>query len=768
MVRLSSTHALSFLISCAFAGPAEAAPRDRTLDTRASSYWLPQVKHNGVSPFNSNSSYVVFRDVTKYGAKGDATTDDHAAIQKALTDGDNCAKSSCQCSTHYPKVVYFPPGAYKVGNKLEISMYTQIKGDPTNRPTIKASSNFGDSIFIDGYPDDGGYWNTRASTLNFQKTIDNIIIDSTAVGSSVSLDLVNWAVAQATAIRNVQFNMPVGSKRQGLIMEGGNGGGGSGTYMGDMVFNGGSTGLRINNQQFHVRSCTFNNVATGITSDHLFIGVFQQMAFNNCNVGLDTGSSNSITLLDSTASNTPLVINAQKQSPTDTRSVVIDNLVTTNCATIVKRADNGENLLAGGSGTTKVASWVRGATYDGTYTKDFTAGATVKTPSKPASMLDENGRFITKPKPTFNNVAASDVINVKDGGAKGDSSTDDHAALQVVINSNVGKIIYFPYGVYRISDTLVIPPGSILQGEAWASIRAAGTVWKDQTAPKAVVQFGSASDSITSQMMDFIIEPGHVYEGAKMVEVLGDVAMYDVVMRIGGSQASSALSSSCNDVSNPCRAAFISLHVTTSGSGYFENVWGWGADHAVDGGGVSAVGSGRGALIESTRPSFFVGVAMEHHVFYAFKTTNAQNVFFGMLQTEGPYWQTSSVAPSTWGVNSAYHDPNFSNCAAGDIHCRLQFDMHVDGGSHIFSYGTAFLAIDVSGQENSIWIKNMPKNSIWYNSNVGGTGIKGGNSAFTNIIAVSGTGGGKVAVADTRSSHEWGSGGHASAFLAFV
>ena len=45
----------------------------------------------------------------------------------------------------------------------------------------------------------------------------------------------NWAVSQATNLINVHFNMPDYSQHIGITMNGGWGGGGSGTFMGDLV-----------------------------------------------------------------------------------------------------------------------------------------------------------------------------------------------------------------------------------------------------------------------------------------------------------------------------------------------------------------------------------------------------------------------------------------------------------------------------------------------------------------------------------------------------
>jgi glucan 1,3-beta-glucosidase len=177
-----------------------------------------------------------------------------------FADGDGCANSDCSGSTIYPKLVYIPAGTYLISQPLQISMYTQIVGDPTSPPTIKPCSDFGANYVLDGFPNtDGAYWNGGNAPLNFYKSIRNLNVDTTNVDPSVNVKCLNWAVSQATSIRYMTFTMAKNGFHQGIDMQGSanasakDNSGGSGTMFGDLTFVNGNVGLTVSNQQFHFR-----------------------------------------------------------------------------------------------------------------------------------------------------------------------------------------------------------------------------------------------------------------------------------------------------------------------------------------------------------------------------------------------------------------------------------------------------------------------------------------------------------------------------------
>lgn len=124
--------------------------------TSSSSYWVANIQRQGTVAFGNGTSFKVFRNVKDYGATGDGSTDDTAAINSAITDGNRCGKG-CDSSTVTPAMVYFPPGTYMVSKPIVQLYYTQFVGDAVNVPTLKATAGFQGMAVIDSdpYNDDG-------------------------------------------------------------------------------------------------------------------------------------------------------------------------------------------------------------------------------------------------------------------------------------------------------------------------------------------------------------------------------------------------------------------------------------------------------------------------------------------------------------------------------------------------------------------------------------------------------------------------------------
>jgi glucan 1,3-beta-glucosidase len=172
------------------------------------------------------------------------------------------------------------------------------------------------------------------------------------------------------------------------------------------------------------------------------------------------------------------------------------------------------------------------------------------------------------------------------------------------------------------------------------------------------------------------------------------------------------------------------MHLTTSSSAYIENMWGWTADHDLDGGHDQTISVGRGFLVEATSATWLHGTASEHNTLYQYNFNNAANVFVGMQQSETAYWQgngSPSLAPAPWATLSSYGDPTFTNCATGDAQCRMGWFAYISGCSNMFLYGAGFWTFfndnngDCQGQgvcqTNAINVQNTSSLN-WFGINV--------------------------------------------------
>ncbi|PLB48329.1 exo-beta-1,3-glucanase Exg0 [Aspergillus steynii IBT 23096] len=331
----------------------------------SSNYWVANVKRQGVVAFGNGTDYKVFRNVKDFGAKGDGSTDDTAAINQAISSGNRCGKG-CDSSTVTPAFVYFPPGTYVVSKPIVQYYYTQMVGDAIDLPVLKASADFAGMAVIDAdpYEDDGSNWYTNQN--NFFRAIRNFVIDLTAVpqGSGAGI---HWQVGQATSLQNIRFEMVKGggdaNKQQGIFMDNGSGG-----FMSDLVFNGGNYGVFLGNQQFTTRNLTFNDCNTAIFMNWNWAWTFKSVFINNCQTGLNMSNSpqnqtvGSVLLLDSKLTNTPtgVVTAFTKDSiPIGGGVLILDNVDFSGSETAVQGVDGGA-ILEGGS---VVTNWVQGNSY---------------------------------------------------------------------------------------------------------------------------------------------------------------------------------------------------------------------------------------------------------------------------------------------------------------------------------------------------------------------------------------------------------------------
>ncbi|KAF8072070.1 exo-beta-1,3-glucanase [Lyophyllum atratum] len=677
-------------------------------------YWMETIKRQGTSAFNADpGNYKVFRNVHDYGAKGDGTTDDSAAINLAISDGTRCGNETCHSSTVVPALVYFPPGVYILTTPILPYYYTALVGDAKNRPTLKAAGNFVGIAVIDSdfyIPGgNGGEWYVPVN--NFFRSVRNFIIDTTSMPPDQYGTGLHWQVGQATSLINVHVEMSqvAGNRHQGIFMENGSGG-----FMADLSFNGGAFGMWISNQQFTIQNVQITNAAVGIYQLWNWGFTYKNIAISKCGVGFDmaTGGLTEAAqtmggdvILDSTITDTPI---AFRTSTTQTSSLggslFLQNVKFSGVGQGLVDASGADRL---GGGTKTINQFVQGNVYSGTNTTPKYTQATRTGPNIPDALLNSATRDIYfRTRPQYQNFAPSQFVSVKDEGAKGDGKTDDTALIQAVFDKYYGcKIIYFDAGTYLVKDTIVVPTGSYVVGEFWSTILATGSAFSDRNNPRPVLRVGNAHDKGQVEISDLVVTTTAGSAGAIGIEWYtsgdpGAVGMWDVHVRIGGAIGTGIQVGNCpgggSTTNTACQGAFLGLHVASTGGGYFENVWVWAADHDLDDAAEGRINSysARGIFIDNTdQPVWLVGTASEHHALYQYSIVGSRNVYAGMIQTETPYYQPTPQPPLPFSALPDWDDPSFSLSGSA-------WGLVIANSNSVFVYGAGLYSFFVNVSES--------------------------------------------------------------------
>ncbi|KAJ2894209.1 hypothetical protein MKZ38_007825 [Zalerion maritima] len=757
------------------------------------SFWMGQVSHKGTMPWGDDPEYNVFRNVIEYGATGNGLDDDSDAIELAMSDGGRCVNEYCHGSTTKNAIVYFPPGTYLVSRPIIVGFGTAMIGDANDWPIIKGACSFQGLgvVSTNGQVPGGRMW---AMTSNFYRQVRNFKIDITDTPQEAYVCAIHHQIGQGTSLQYLEIISAncSATTQQGIYIEDGSGG-----VMSDITFRGGNVGMYVGNQQFTTQRLVFENVNIAIQLHWDWAWTFKSLDIRNCKRGIfihnpeQSSVIGSVTVLDSKIRDTPVGIMIDPHTmgvESDSTSVVLDNVLFEGVASAISQFNltegvvtEGKVLLAGDVGA--VDLWVTGVVYADAVTRNDVLGfATAYARSEKLTnhLADEDGLpnklYFERARPQYADLDVTEFVHMKDY-ATGDGETDDTEAFQRAINENAGsfKILFVDAGNYMISDTINIPTGVKMVGEAWSQVVAYGPGFSDARNPRPLVRVGEKNETGNVELQDLLFTSKGPTAGLVTIEwnmladAPGSAGMWDCHVRIGGAIGTELTAVECpadvGIVHTRCTAGSLMMHVTPGASGYFENMWLWVADHQIDDTDTSSplnpivpitVYAGRGLLVESQEPVWLYGTSVHHAVMYQYNIYGAKNVLAGFLHAESPYYQPEPLPPLPLGevqtklriedggenygtLANFAGDPNYSECgirnrpgcdAAWGLIIRESQDVHVAGAglySWFQAYSQACIAPDVTDPFCQQWLAwtedNFPGVRVHNLVTIGATGM---------------------------------------------
>lgn len=226
-------------------------------------------------------------------------------------------------------------------------------------------------------------------------------------------------------------------------------------------------------------------------------------------------------------------------------------------------------------------------------------------------------------------------VSVAAYGAKGDGTTDDTAAIQNAVNSE--STLYFPQGIYKITDTIKLHQNTSLFGISPITTQ---LVIEDDT--PAFSGFGTPKPLLETACGGFAyingigIDTAGKNPGAAGIKWMADETSYmndvkfvgghGLMFRDGRNAYGYLYNASRTADYNPDRIwdyQYSSLWITNGGGGIFKDIWS-----------ASPYAEAGIAITNTQTPGRMYAISLEHHVRSEMKLYNVKNWAFYAIQTE--------------------------------------------------------------------------------------------------------------------------------------
>ncbi len=388
---------------------------------------------------------------------GDGREDDTAAIQHAI---DTAAQGG------HGGVVFLPSGRYRISRTIFVRTAVRVFGVGATRPEIILGDNSagygagvaamlsftGEDQYRSGavpvppptsVPFDPKIFDATSST--FYSALANV--DFRIGEGNAGAVAVRFRVAQHGYLRHVDFH--IGSGLAGVYQ--------AGNEFEDLRFYGGRYGIMSEKTspawQFTLIDSEFEGQRDAAIREHEADLTLVNVAIRDTPVGIeiDRGYSDSLWGKDvrfENVSQAGVLISAEKSVFTQ---IGFDNAVGINTPTFARFRESGKTI-AGSAASYRVSDFSYGLKLPalgtiGDYATDITMAPLARAPAR-------------RPVAIRALPSVREWADVRALGVKGDDTTDDTAALQRAIDTH--RVLYFPMGRYRVTDTLRLRPDTVL------------------------------------------------------------------------------------------------------------------------------------------------------------------------------------------------------------------------------------------------------------------------------------------------------------------